>query len=191
MTTLRPDRSMARSSRSAKSPPITIAAVARKVGWGSLDRGSPRGPPAPPSGRPPASRMSLQHGGRCAAMSNHRARPAASWSIINCEHRGRGRSTPRATLHVAKALRDVEDHMVARILCDAELRSTRSRCVCAAFSTSNQDYSGKRKMPGIHHVSHAGNASRKIEFYTRTFGLRLVKKTVNFDDPGTYHFLLW
>jgi glyoxalase family protein len=26
-----------------------------------------------------------------------------------------------------------------------------------------------------------------VEFYTRTLGLRLVKKTVNFDDPGTYH----
>ena len=29
---------------------------------------------------------------------------------------------------------------------------------------------------------------RNVDFYTRTLGLRLVKKTVNFDDPGTYHF---
>ncbi len=43
-------------------------------------------------------------------------------------------------------------------------------------------------MPGIHHVTAiAGNPSRNVEFYTRTLGLRLVKKTVNFDDPGTYH----
>jgi len=43
-------------------------------------------------------------------------------------------------------------------------------------------------MPGIHHVTAiAGNAARNLEFYTRTLGLRLVKKTVNFDDPGTYH----
>ena len=42
---------------------------------------------------------------------------------------------------------------------------------------------------GIHHVTAiAGNARRNVEFYTRTLGLRLVKKTVNFDDPGTYHF---
>ena len=42
---------------------------------------------------------------------------------------------------------------------------------------------------GIHHVTAiAGNARRNLEFYTRTLGLRLVKKTVNFDDPGTYHF---
>ena len=41
---------------------------------------------------------------------------------------------------------------------------------------------------GIHHVTAiAGPARRNIEFYTRTLGLRLVKKTVNFDDPGTYH----
>src|SRR5215203_3591006 len=41
---------------------------------------------------------------------------------------------------------------------------------------------------GIHHVTAiSGNASRNVDFYTRTLGLRLVKKTVNFDDPGTYH----
>ena len=43
-------------------------------------------------------------------------------------------------------------------------------------------------MAGIHHVTAiSGNASRNVDFYTRTLGLRLVKKTVNFDDPGTYH----
>lgn len=43
-------------------------------------------------------------------------------------------------------------------------------------------------MPGIHHVTAiAGNAARNLDFYTRVLGLRLVKKTVNFDDPGTYH----
>ncbi len=42
---------------------------------------------------------------------------------------------------------------------------------------------------GIHHVTAiAGEARRNLDFYTRTLGLRLVKKTVNFDDPGTYHF---
>jgi glyoxalase family protein len=43
-------------------------------------------------------------------------------------------------------------------------------------------------MRGIHHVTAiAGKAARNLEFYTRTLGLRFVKKTVNFDDPGTYH----
>jgi glyoxalase family protein len=42
---------------------------------------------------------------------------------------------------------------------------------------------------GIHHVTAiAGPARRNLDFYGRVLGLRLVKKTVNFDDPGTYHF---
>ena len=42
---------------------------------------------------------------------------------------------------------------------------------------------------GVHHVtSIAGSARRNLDFYTGTLGLRLVKKTVNFDDPGSYHF---
>ena len=42
---------------------------------------------------------------------------------------------------------------------------------------------------GIHHVTAiAGNAKRNYDFYTGILGLRLIKKTVNFDDPHTYHF---
>ncbi|MGU9979398.1 ring-cleaving dioxygenase [Phreatobacter sp. HK31-P] len=42
---------------------------------------------------------------------------------------------------------------------------------------------------GIHHVTAiSGPARRNLAFYTEVLGLRLVKKTVNFDDPGTYHF---
>ncbi|NEU14347.1 ring-cleaving dioxygenase [Methylobacterium sp. BTF04] len=41
---------------------------------------------------------------------------------------------------------------------------------------------------GLHHVTaFSGPAARNRDFYTRILGLRLVKKTVNFDDPGTYH----
>jgi len=41
---------------------------------------------------------------------------------------------------------------------------------------------------GLHHVTaFSGSAARNLDFYTRILGLRLVKKTVNFDDPGTYH----
>ena len=41
---------------------------------------------------------------------------------------------------------------------------------------------------GIHHVTAiAGPARRNLDFYTGVLGLRLVKKTVNFDDPTTYH----
>lgn len=42
---------------------------------------------------------------------------------------------------------------------------------------------------GLHHITAiADNAKRNHQFYTETLGLRFVKKTVNFDDPGTYHF---
>ena len=41
---------------------------------------------------------------------------------------------------------------------------------------------------GIHHVTAiASDPRRNLEFYGEVLGLRLVKKTVNFDDPGTYH----
>jgi glyoxalase family protein len=42
------------------------------------------------------------------------------------------------------------------------------------------------KITGIHHITAiAGDARRNLGFYTRVLGLRMVKKTVNFDDPGT------
>src|SRR5438477_12293923 len=49
-------------------------------------------------------------------------------------------------------------------------------------------FHGRGPMFGIHHVTAiAGRAGRNLDFYTRVLGLRLDKKTVNFDDPGTYH----
>jgi glyoxalase family protein len=45
------------------------------------------------------------------------------------------------------------------------------------------------KSAGIHHVTAiAGDPQRNLDFYAGTLGLRLVKRTVNFDDPQTYHF---
>ncbi|HUQ99767.1 MAG TPA: ring-cleaving dioxygenase [Gemmatimonadaceae bacterium] len=42
---------------------------------------------------------------------------------------------------------------------------------------------------GIHHVTGiASDPQRNLDFYAGTLGLRLVKRTVNFDDPTTYHF---
>jgi catechol 2,3-dioxygenase-like lactoylglutathione lyase family enzyme len=41
---------------------------------------------------------------------------------------------------------------------------------------------------GIHHVTAiASDPQRNLEFYSGVLGLRLVKRTVNFDDPSTYH----
>ena len=42
---------------------------------------------------------------------------------------------------------------------------------------------------GLHHVTAiAADPQRNLDFYTQVLGLRFVKLTVNFDDPGTYHF---
>jgi glyoxalase family protein len=41
---------------------------------------------------------------------------------------------------------------------------------------------------GLHHITIVcADAQRTVDFYTGVLGLRLVKKTVNFDDPGSYH----
>lgn len=45
------------------------------------------------------------------------------------------------------------------------------------------------KLGGIHHITAiATDPQRNLDFYTQFLGLRLVKRTVNFDDPGAYHF---
>jgi glyoxalase family protein len=44
------------------------------------------------------------------------------------------------------------------------------------------------RLDGIHHVTNVtGNAPQNVEFYAGTLGLRLVKKSVNQDDPTVYH----
>jgi glyoxalase family protein len=45
-----------------------------------------------------------------------------------------------------------------------------------------------KEILGIHHVTAiAGDPQRNLDFYTNVLGLRLVKLTVNFDDPSAYH----
>jgi len=44
------------------------------------------------------------------------------------------------------------------------------------------------KLHGIHHITAiAGDPQANIDFYTQVLGLRFAKRTVNFDDPSTYH----
>src|SRR4051794_4120858 len=44
------------------------------------------------------------------------------------------------------------------------------------------------KLDGIHHITAiTGDAPQNVEFYARVLGLRLVKKSVNQDDPTVYH----
>ncbi|MGM0845324.1 MAG: ring-cleaving dioxygenase [Bacillota bacterium] len=45
-----------------------------------------------------------------------------------------------------------------------------------------------KKIKGIHHVTAiVANPQENVDFYAGVLGMRMVKKTVNFDDPGTYH----
>jgi glyoxalase family protein len=45
-----------------------------------------------------------------------------------------------------------------------------------------------KKTMGIHHITAiVGHPQENVDFYAGVLGLRLVKQTVNFDDPGTYH----
>ena len=44
------------------------------------------------------------------------------------------------------------------------------------------------KLEGIHHITAiTGDAPGNVEFYVGVMGLRMVKKTVNQDDPSVYH----
>lgn len=44
------------------------------------------------------------------------------------------------------------------------------------------------KILGLHHITLiSANAQRTVDFYTGVLGLRLIKQTVNFDDPSAYH----
>lgn len=46
-----------------------------------------------------------------------------------------------------------------------------------------------KQTAGIHHITAiVGDAQENIDFYASVLGLRFVKKTINFDDPNTYHF---
>jgi glyoxalase family protein len=43
-------------------------------------------------------------------------------------------------------------------------------------------------LPGLHHITAiAGAPQQNVDFYTGVLGLRLVKVTINYDDPGSYH----
>src|ERR687898_2686877 len=47
---------------------------------------------------------------------------------------------------------------------------------------------GDMRLEGIHHITGiTGDAQGNVDFYAGTLGLRLVKKTVNQDDPTVYH----
>jgi glyoxalase family protein len=57
-----------------------------------------------------------------------------------------------------------------------------------AHNKNKNKKNNQKDVRGIHHVTAiASNPQKNIDFYTQILGLRLVKLTVNFDDPTTYH----
>ncbi len=67
------------------------------------------------------------------------------------------------------------------------MQGSQSSYICH-IKIKQTDKMGNRIL-GLHHITAiADNAKRNLDFYTQALGIRLVKKTVNFDDPGTYHF---
>lgn len=49
-------------------------------------------------------------------------------------------------------------------------------------------YGAAMAIEGLHHITAiTGDACRNVDWYTRVLGLRMVKKTVNFDAPDVYH----
>src|SRR5262245_12016522 len=71
----------------------------------------------------------------------------------------------------------------------------RSRSSMRVVSPAGRCWSSSRFLPmdsplkSLHHVTATGDeAQRDLDFYTGSLGLRLVKKTVNFDNHFVYHF---
>src|SRR4051794_2425091 len=59
---------------------------------------------------------------------------------------------------------------------------------CGAMLLSTQQRGETVKLEGLHHITAiTGDAPSNVEFYVGVLGLRMVKKTVNQDDPTVYH----
>jgi glyoxalase family protein len=64
----------------------------------------------------------------------------------------------------------------------------KSQDIAKKINSTKHDNDRQEDILGIHHVTAiASDPQKNIDFYTQTLGLRLVKLTVNFDDPTTYH----
>src|SRR5204862_1045125 len=67
-------------------------------------------------------------------------------------------------------------------------RALRRRGACGRRGSPGDCYRAAVRFEGIHHVTCiTGDAPGNVDFYVRVLGLRLLKKTVNQDDPTVYH----
>jgi Glyoxalase/Bleomycin resistance protein/Dioxygenase superfamily len=64
----------------------------------------------------------------------------------------------------------------------------KSQYTGAQYTSTQHDNLAHEDILCIHHVTAiASDPQKNIDFYSQILGLRLVKLTVNFDDPTTYH----
>jgi glyoxalase family protein len=64
----------------------------------------------------------------------------------------------------------------------------KSQDIAKKINSTEHNNGRQQEILGIHHVTAiASDPQKNIDFYTHILGLRLVKLTVNFDDPTTYH----
>src|SRR3979409_105573 len=64
----------------------------------------------------------------------------------------------------------------------------RARPGMGAATTASGHENPLMSLEGLHHITAiSADAQRNVDFYARVLGLRLVKKTVNFDQPDVYH----
>jgi Glyoxalase/Bleomycin resistance protein/Dioxygenase superfamily len=64
----------------------------------------------------------------------------------------------------------------------------KSQDIAKKINSTEHNNGRQQDILGIHHVTAiASDPQKNIDFYTHILGLRLVKLTVNFDDPTTYH----
>src|SRR5207342_3758385 len=90
---------------------------------------------------------------------------------------------------------DVGDQEAGRVRPQIHRADTHHRRSLGFGPTTNESVVATRsggaatmKLEGIHHVTAiTGDAPGNVDFYTRVLGLRLVKKSVNQDDPTVYH----
>src|SRR5207253_2125080 len=80
----------------------------------------------------------------------------------------------------------VQEHELALRLAG---RRPRTRCQAhAKIMTTGVESTAAMRFEGIHHItSITADAPGNVDFYVRVLGLRLVKKSVNQDDPTVYH----
>ena len=77
---------------------------------------------------------------------------------------------------------------ILAILRRRDVVATATTCYLVDNATTTLTEERAVKLEGIHHITAiTGDAPRNVEFYAGTLGLRMVKKTVNQDDPTVYH----